>query len=137
MSDPAAAAPGRGTCLVVDDSRTVRRAARRMLQAHDFAVREAADGREALEACRAGLPAAVLLDWNMPVLDGLDFLRAARAEFGPDRPVVVVCTAEAGLDRIVEALEAGAQEYVMKPFDEAILRDKLVQARLLPADGSP
>jgi two-component system, chemotaxis family, chemotaxis protein CheY len=88
MSDPAAAAaqPGRGTCLVVDDSRTVRRAARRMLQAHDFAVREAADGREALEACRAGLPAAVLLDWNMPVLDGLGFLRAARAEFGPDRP---------------------------------------------------
>jgi two-component system, chemotaxis family, chemotaxis protein CheY len=139
MSDPAAAAaqPGRGTCLVVDDSRTVRRAARRMLQAHGFAVREAADGREALEACRAGLPAAVLLDWDMPVLDGLGFLRAARAEFGPDRPVVVVvCTTEAGLDRIVEALEAGAQEYVMKPFDEAILRDKLVQAGLLPQEGA-
>ena len=123
------------TCLVVDDSRVVRKAARRMLEGHGFAVSEAADGAEALAACRAALPRAVLLDWNMPVMDGLQFLRAARAEFGPDRPVVVLCTTEAGMDRIVEALEAGAQEYVMKPFDAEILRDKLVQAGLL-RDGA-
>ncbi|MBX9700057.1 MAG: response regulator, partial [Acetobacteraceae bacterium] len=82
------------------------------------------------------LPDLVLLDWNMPVMDGPSFLRAARAEFGPDRPVVVLCTTEAALERILEALAAGAQEYVMKPFDETILRDKLVQVGLLPQDAA-
>ncbi|TCZ58628.1 response regulator [Roseicella aquatilis] len=119
------------TCLVVDDSRVVRKAARRIVERLGFTVREAADGAEALAACRAALPTAVLLDWHMPVMDGISFLRAARAEFGPDRPVVVLCTTEAQLDRIVEALEAGAQEYIMKPFDEALLQDKFVQAGLL------
>jgi two-component system chemotaxis response regulator CheY len=123
------------TCLVVDDSRTVRKAARRMLEKLGFAVAEAGDGAEALAACRAGLPDAVLLDWNMPVMNGLEFLVAARAEFGPERPVVVLCTTESGMERIVEALAAGAQEYVMKPFDDAILRDKFEQAGLL--QGSP
>lgn len=124
----------RGHCLVVDDSRVVRRAARRMLEAHGFGVTEAEDGQQALEACRATLPDLVLLDWNMPVLDGPGFLRAARAEFGPDRPVIVLCTTEAALERIMEALEAGAQEYVMKPFDETILQDKLMQVGLLPQE---
>lgn len=128
--------PPRGHCLVVDDSRVVRRAARRMLEAQGFAVSEAEDGQQALEACRAALPDLVLLDWNMPVLDGPGFLRAARAEFGPDRPVVVLCTTEAALERIMEALEAGAQEYVMKPFDETILQDKLMQVGLLPQDAA-
>ncbi|MDO9709640.1 response regulator [Paracraurococcus lichenis] len=124
--------PAGATCLVVDDSRVVRKAARRIVEDLGFAVREAEDGAQALEACRAALPDAVLLDWNMPVMDGLAFLRQARREFGPDRPVVVFCTTESGLDRIVEALEAGAQEYVMKPFDAAILQDKFAQAGLLP-----
>jgi len=128
MSSPAEEA----TCLVVDDSRVVRKAARRILEKLGYAVREAADGAEALEACRAEMPRAVLLDWNMPVMDGISFLRAARAEFGPDHPIVVLCTTEAAMDRIVEALQAGAQEYIMKPFDEALLQDKFVQAGLLP-----
>jgi two-component system chemotaxis response regulator CheY len=117
---------GTPRCLVVDDSRVVRKAARRILEARGFAVEEASDGAEALAACRGGvLPDLVLLDWNMPVLDGMGFLRAARAEFGPDRPPVMLCTTESAFDRIVEALSAGAQEYIMKPFDEAILAGKL------------
>ena len=121
-----------GTCLVVDDSRVVRKAARRMLEKNGFTVKEAADGAEALVACRAEMPRAVLLDWNMPVMDGMEFLKAARAEFGPDHPVVVLCTTESELSRILAALEAGAQEYVMKPFDEEILVDKFTQVGLLP-----
>ena len=120
------------TCLVVDDSRVVRKVARRMLERHGAVVREAADGQEALFACREELPRLVLLDWNMPVMDGLEFLKAARAEFGPDEPVVVLCTTENDFERILMALGAGAQEYIMKPFDDAILAGKLVQLGLLP-----
>lgn len=120
-------------CLVVDDSRVVRKAARRFLEGFGFQVREAGDGQEALLACRDALPDLVLLDWNMPVMDGLTFLKAARAEHGPSRPVVVLCTTENGFERIVQALEAGAQEYVMKPFDAEILGDKLVQLGLVSA----
>lgn len=122
-----------GTCLVVDDSSVVRKVARRILERNGFTVREAEDGQKALEACRAEMPRAVLLDRNMPVMDGIGFLRALRAEYGPDDPVVVMCTTEAGTEKILEGLEAGAQEYVMKPFDEEILRDKLTQVGLLPA----
>jgi two-component system chemotaxis response regulator CheY len=77
------------------------------------------------------LPEAVLLDWNMPIMDGLEFLKHVRAEYGPARPIIVLCTTEAGIDRVVEALAIGAQEYVMKPFDAGILQDKFVQAGLL------
>ncbi|CAH0285180.1 response regulator [Roseomonas sp. CECT 9278] len=119
------------TCLVVDDSLVVRKAARRIIEGLGFKVSEAKDGQEALEACRARLPDGVLLDWNMPVMDGITFLRAARAEFGPEHPRIVLCTTEAEFSRIVQALEAGAQEYVMKPFDADIIRDKFEQAGLL------
>ncbi len=118
------------TCLVVDDSRTVRKLARRILEAHDYAVTEAEDGKRALEACRAALPDGVLLDWNMPVMNGIEFLRALRAEFGPDRPVVLFCTTETEMRFITEALEAGAQEYIMKPFDAEILLGKFAEAGL-------
>ncbi len=118
------------TCLVVDDSRVVRKVARRILEAHGFTVTEAADGQLALDACHAQIPDCVLLDWNMPVMNGLEFLRALRAEFGANPPVVF-CTTENEMRFIEAAIEAGAQEYIMKPFDESILVDKFTQAGLL------
>ncbi|WP_159992943.1 response regulator [Roseomonas sp. 18066] len=120
------------TVLVVDDSRVVRKLARRMLEKHGAVVTEAADGQEALDACRLGLPKLVLLDWNMPVMDGLEFLKAARIEFGPDEPLVMLCTTENDFERILMALGAGAQEYIMKPFDDEILTGKLAQLGLVP-----
>jgi two-component system, chemotaxis family, chemotaxis protein CheY len=119
------------TCLVVDDSRVVRKVARRILESKGFAVTEAADGQIALTECRAHLPDCVLLDWNMPVMDGLQFLQALRKEFGPDDPPVVFCTTENDLGHIEMAISHGAQEYIMKPFDEEILTGKLVQVGLL------
>ena len=118
-------------CLVVDDSRVVRKVARRILEAHGFAVTEAGDGYEALESCRSRLPDCVLLDWNMPVMNGITFLRTLRAEFGASKPLVVFCTTENDLTHISEAIESGAQEYIMKPFDEEILLGKLSQVGLL------
>ena len=119
------------TCLVVDDSRVVRKVARRILETNGFEVIEAADGQKALDACRERLPDCVLLDWNMPVMDGLSFLKALRQEFGPDNPPVVFCTTENDMTHIEAAISHGAQEYIMKPFDEEILIGKFAQVGLL------
>lgn len=119
------------TCLVVDDSRVVRKVARRILEGHGFTVVEAEDGQQALDACHAAMPDCVLLDWNMPVMNGIEFLKALRAEYGPDRPSVVFCTTETEMTFIEQAIENGAQEFIMKPFDEEILIGKFKQAGLL------
>jgi two-component system chemotaxis response regulator CheY len=119
------------TCLVVDDSRVVRKVARRILEANGFAVAEAEDGQQALTACRSRLPDCVLLDWNMPVMDGLAFLKVLRQEFGPANPPVVFCTTENDMSHIEAAIMGGAQEYIMKPFDEDILTGKFAQVGLL------
>jgi two-component system chemotaxis response regulator CheY len=118
-------------CLVVDDSRVVRKVARRILEAHGFEVAEAGDGQQALDACHAQMPDCVLLDWNMPVMNGLDFLKRLRAEYGPDKPPVVFCTTETEMTAIEQAITNGAQEYIMKPFDEDILVGKFEQVGLL------
>lgn len=112
------------TCLIVDDSRIIRKVARRIVEGLGFEVDEAADGSEALAWCSATLPDVVLLDWNMPVMDGLTFLRRLRAMPNGDRPKVLFCTIETRTDRIAEALSAGADDYVMKPFDGQILESK-------------
>ncbi len=119
------------TCLVVDDSRVVRKVARRMLEQHGFTVMEAEDGARALDAVRAHMPDAVLLDWNMPIMNGIEFLRALRLEFGPDRPPVLFCTTESEISFVERAIEAGAQEFIMKPFDEDILMGKFGQVGLV------
>ena len=118
-------------CLVVDASRVVRKVARRILEAHGYAVLEAENGQEALTHCRRELPRCVLLDWNMPVMNGLTFLKALRAEFGADGPLVIFCTTENEVGHMASAIESGAQEYIMKPFDEAILTGKFAQIGLL------
>jgi len=116
------------TCLIVDDSRIIRKVARRIVEGLGFDVDEAADGAEALAYCATATPEVILLDWNMPVMDGLTFLRRLRAQPGGDQPKVLFCTIETDAERIREALEAGADEYVMKPFDGEILESKLAEA---------
>jgi two-component system chemotaxis response regulator CheY len=118
-------------CLIVDDSRVVRRIARRILEELRFDVREAEDGRLALEVCRAEMPDAILLDWNMPNMTGIEFLRALRSERGGGEPVVVFCTTESDVSFISQALEAGANEYIMKPFDKGIIESKFAEVGLL------
>ena len=119
------------SCLVVDDSRVIRKVARRMLEEIGFAVDEAGDGKEAMARCEAAMPECILLDWNMPVMNGLEFLKALRESPGGDAPVVVFCTTENDLDHIQAALEAGASEYIMKPFDREILEAKLASVGVL------
>jgi two-component system chemotaxis response regulator CheY len=120
------------TCLVVDDSSVVRKIARRILEEMDFQITEAEDGEQALEACMRAMPDAVLLDWNMPVMDGYEFLCKLRSLPGGDVPKVVFCTTENGMDHISRALHGGANEYIMKPFDKDIVAAKFQEVGLVP-----
>src|SRR5215210_4781782 len=113
------------SCLVVDDSKVIRKVARHILETLNFSVDEAEDGREALSRCDASMPDVILLDWNMPVMGGMEFLRALRQSERVSQPKVVFCTTENDLSHIRAAIEAGADEYVMKPFDRETLHIKL------------
>ena len=115
------------TCLIVDDSRIIRKVARRIVEGLGFEVDEAADGAEALSYCGSAMPDVVLLDWNMPVMDGLTFLRRLRGLPDGQEPKVLFCTIETRPERIAEALSAGADDYVMKPFDGEILQSKFAE----------
>ena len=119
------------TCLVVDDSSVIRKVARRILEGLDFQIAEAENGEEAIEACRREMPDAILLDWNMPKMDGYDFLRALRRLPGGDGPRVVFCTTENDVAHIARALHAGANEYIMKPFDKDIVEAKFQEVGLI------
>ena len=119
------------TCLVVDDSSVVRKIARRILEEMDFEITEAEDGAQALEVCRNTMPTAVLLDWNMPIMDGYEFLGQLRQLPGGELPKVVFCTTENGMDHISRALHAGANEYIMKPFDKDIVTAKFQEVGLV------
>jgi two-component system, chemotaxis family, chemotaxis protein CheY len=118
------------TCLVVDDSSVIRKIARRILEEMNFRIIEAEDGAQALEVCKRGFPDAILLDWNMPVMDGYEFLGNLRRMPGGDAPKVVFCTTENGVDHIARAIDAGADEYIMKPFDKDIVAAKFQEVGL-------
>ena len=113
------------SCLIVDDSKVIRKVARHILETLDFVVTEAEDGAQALATCEATPPDVVLLDWNMPVMSGIEFLRALGESDVTPRPKIVFCTTENGNAHIRAALDAGADEYVMKPFDRDTLASKL------------
>lgn len=118
-------------CLIVDDSKVVRMVARKILEGLNFAIEEAENGKVAIDACRRRMPEAILLDWNMPVMSGIEFLRDLRKMDGGTDPVVVFCTTENDLSHIQEAIGAGANEYIMKPFDSEIIEAKFAQAGLI------
>jgi two-component system chemotaxis response regulator CheY len=95
-----------------------------------FEVAQASSGLHAIHQCQIATPDLVLLDWNMPVMDGITCLKALRSMRFDRRPAIVMCTTESQIGKIQQALEAGADEYIMKPFDQGVLLDKLVQLNL-------
>lgn len=113
------------TCLIVDDSRVIRKVSRHILETLGFDVDEAVNGQDGLEHCKTAMPDVVLLDWNMPVMTGIEFITQLRKDPGGDKPKVVFCTTENDVAHIREAIDAGADEYVMKPFDHETLQIKL------------
>ncbi|MEX2613010.1 MAG: response regulator [Gaiellaceae bacterium] len=118
-------------CVVVDDSSVIRKVARRILEDFDFTVSEAEDGRAALDQCQRKMPDMILLDWHLPVMDGIDFLTNLRQMQGGKRPKVVFCASEADVAQIARALRAGADEYILKPFDRSAVETKLHEIGML------
>lgn len=113
--------------LVVDDSRVMRLIIGKIVKENGFEVIEAGNGQEALDQLRAtdsGITLA-LVDWNMPVMDGLSFVQAARADGAFSALRMIMVTTESGSEQVARAIEAGADEYLMKPFTKESLRDKL------------
>lgn len=113
------------SCLIVDDLRVIRKVSRHMVEALGLTVDEAANGQEALDHCDTAMPDVILLDWNMPVMSGIEFINHLRARPDGATPKVVFCTTENDVAHIREAIQAGADEYVMKPFDHETLQIKL------------
>ncbi|MGA2588763.1 MAG: response regulator [Bryobacteraceae bacterium] len=110
--------------MVVDDSRAIRMILSRSLSEMGYDVCSAADGAEALSLMREGI-SLILVDWNMPRMNGLDFVKQLRADPRYSPVTVMMVTTETEVEQMVKALEAGANEYVMKPFTKEIIEDKL------------
>ena len=121
-------------CLIVADSRVVRKVARRIAEDLQFECDEAEDGQKAYEFCQTRMPDAIILDWNMPVMSGIEFLERLRQMPNGGHPKVVLCTTENDLTHIQRAMMAGANEYIMKPFDKDIIQNKFIQIGLLESD---
>jgi two-component system chemotaxis response regulator CheY len=120
--------------LVVDDSRAMRAILSRLLDGLGFDVAQAGDGQEALEVLGGGVrPDVILVDWNMPVMDGLTFIKQCRAHDDYRDIVLMMVTTESEQAQIVRALAAGAHEYVIKPFTEDVIAEKLALLGLVPA----
>lgn len=119
------------TCLVVDDSRVIRKVARKILEDLKFECMEAEDGAHAVTVVGTKMPDAVLLDWNMPNMNGLEFLKKLRSMPDGGKPIVIFCTTENDMDHIMAALSEGANEYIMKPFDADIVQSKFQQVGLM------
>ena len=120
--------------LIVDDSKTIRMVLGRILRELGYEVCEAVNGKEALKLIQLEKAAVnlVLADWNMPEMNGLDLVKHLRQNPELASLKVIMVTTETEVDHIVSALDAGANEYVMKPFTKDILRGKLEMVGILP-----
>jgi len=121
--------------LVIDDSRVMRRIVAGILEDLGYETRQAGHGREGLDVLDGGwTPNLVCVDWNMPVMDGLQFVSAVRSQPALRAMTIMMVTSESEHTQIVRALAAGAHEYVIKPFTADAIRDKLALLGLLPEE---
>jgi two-component system, chemotaxis family, chemotaxis protein CheY len=116
------------TCLVVDPSSVVRKVARRIVETMHFEADEAETGQEALQKCEANMPDAVLLDGHLPTMSSVEVLGTLRALPDGRKPIVIYCTTENDPSAIARALSAGADDYILKPFDRKSIGAKLASA---------
>ena len=118
-------------CLVVDDSKVIRKFARGIVEELGLEAVEAVDGQDALDQCARQMPDVIMLDWNMPVKDGLTFITDFKKTYPTSNTKIIFCTTENELEKIKTAVSSGADEYIMKPFDIEIVKSKMIQVGIL------
>jgi two-component system chemotaxis response regulator CheY len=125
-------------CLVIDDSRAMRMILKRIVARLNFEVSEAGDGQAALDVLvtLTEVPELALIDWNMPIMNGLEFVTKVRADQRLREMTLVMVTTESEQSQIVRALAAGAHEYVIKPFTEGAMIEKLALLGLVPTGAN-
>ncbi len=123
------------SCMILDDSSVIRKVAHRILENIGCNVVDASDGHEALLLCRERLPDAILVDWTMPGMSGIEFITAFRETFGTQtqNTALIYCTHEMDLVAMTKAKRAGATHFFMKPFDQKTFMDKLEEVGITAA----
>jgi len=121
-------------CLIVDDSKVVRKFSKSIVESLGFESFEAQNGDEALKTCETMIPDIILLDWNMPVLDGLGFLEKFKEKYPTSTTKIIFCSTENELNKIKQAMSSGANEYIMKPFDLDVIKTKFINIGLLDGE---
>ncbi len=114
-------------CLIVDDSSAIRKVAKCLLNSIGYEVQEAENGQLAIEQCQLRMPDAILLDWHMPVMDGQEFLAVFGRTFRGRKPYIVYATTEYDPTDISRSIAAGADDYILKPYDRASLEAKFLR----------
>lgn len=114
-------------CLIVEDSEVIRKVARRIMLNLNFEVVEAENGQQALEICEAGMPDVILLDWHMPGMGGIEFLQSFRPLNKKKRPFIIYCATENDKMELSRAIAAGANDYVLKPYDREAIWSRMVE----------
>jgi two-component system chemotaxis response regulator CheY len=124
--------------LIVDDSKVIRTIISRALVELGFQTEDAANGREAIERLQKGFaPAIAMVDWNMPEMNGLEMVKAVRANPAWSEVKLIMITSENEIERVQTALEAGADEYIMKPFTKDMIQEKLTLLGVIIPGAAP
>lgn len=113
--------------MIVDDSPVIRKVARRILEGMDYIVSEAEDGVDALEKCIHNMPDVIMVDWEMPRMNGVEFITALRLREEADNTKILFCTSEVMVTEMMKAKRAGCQGYLLKPFTREIMQHKLAE----------
>lgn len=113
------------TCLIADDSKIIRMVLAKIMSNLSFNVLEAEDGEEVVELCQQNEPELIIMDWNLPLIEGIDVLYKIRSQRGIKQPKIIVCSSTIDIDKIKEAIQGGADDFIIRPFDEDIIFSKL------------
>lgn len=120
-------------CLIVDDSPVIRKVARLIVEQVRYTAVEAGDGAEALEKCEEQMPDVILLDWHMPGMPAFEFLDTLAAKYPGDQPLILYCTTNLDAADINQALAAGANDFILKPYDRESLQAKIASLSVAAA----
>ncbi len=119
------------SCLIADDSKIMRMLLAKIMENFGYAVTEAEDGEDLMQQCEKNMPDLIISDWNLPLVDGIDVLYKIRADKKSKQPVFFFCSYLKNPEIINQAMEGGADDFIMRPFDEDIIASKLKIIKVL------